>query len=82
MNIDISKLMPNKPVNEEELKTVQERHRQIIAENRENERKRKARNHRLCVHGSIMEHFFPETIDMDESQFTDFMCALSLKKCS
>ena len=46
MNIDISKLMPNKPVDEEELKTVQERHRQIIAENRENERKRKAHNYR------------------------------------
>ena len=82
MKFDIAKLMPNKPIDESELKNIQERHRQILAENRENEKKRKARNHRLCVHGSIMEHFFPETIGMDESQFTDFMCALSLKKSS
>ena len=77
MELDLSKIMPNKPTDENELKQVQEKHRQILAENLENEKKRKARNHRLCEHDAIMEEFFPQTAAMDKAQFTEFIRTLA-----
>lgn len=77
MELDISRIMPNMPTDENELEAIQQQHRAIIAENREKEKQRKVRNHRLCEHGAIMEAFFPETAAMDSTQFTEFMQALA-----
>ena len=77
MKLDIDAIMANMPKDEEELKAVQEKHRQIIAENVAKEKQRKARNHRLCEHGAIMEEFFPQTITMDKTEFTEFMRTLA-----
>ncbi|NLM78252.1 MAG: DUF3847 domain-containing protein [Ruminococcaceae bacterium] len=73
MKLDLDTLLANMPKDEETLKEVQAKHRQILQENRENEKKRKARNHRLCEHGAIMEAYFPQTIEMDSTQFSAFM---------
>lgn len=82
MELDLSKIMPNQPSDQDELKQVQEKHRQIITENRENEKQRRARNHRLCEHGAIMEEVFPQTIPMDSAQFAEFMRALAFPRTS
>ncbi|MBQ9167052.1 MAG: DUF3847 domain-containing protein [Oscillospiraceae bacterium] len=73
MKINIDELLANMPKDPDELKTVQEQHRKIIADNKEKERQRKARTHRLCEHGAIMEAIFPQTIQMDSAQFSTFM---------
>ena len=67
MKLDLDELLANMPKNEDELKTVQAKHRQTLSDNREKERQRKARNHRLCEHGAIMEAYFPQTIEMDSA---------------
>ena len=77
MKLDLDELLANMPKNEDELKTVQAKHRQILSDNREKERQRKARNHRLCEHGAIMEAYFPQTISMDSAQFAAFMQELA-----
>ena len=77
MELDLSKIMPNMPVDEDELAAVQKKHRQIIAENVAREKQRKARNHRLCEHGAIMEEFFLQTITMNKEQFAEFMRVLA-----
>jgi len=77
MELDLSKIMPNMPADEDELAAVQKKHRQIIAENVAREKQRKARNHRLCEHGAIMEEFFPQTITMNKEQFSEFMRTLA-----
>ena len=61
----------------DELKAVQEKHRKILQENRDKEKARKARNHRLCEHGAILEAYFPQTISMDSAQFAAFMQELA-----
>ena len=71
--LDIDQLLANMPKDEDELKTVQEKHRQILQENRDKEKARKARTHRLCEHGAILEAYFPQTIPMDSAQFAAFM---------
>lgn len=76
MKLDMDAIMANMPKDEEELKAVQEKHRQIITENIAKEKQRKARNHRLCEHGAIMEEFFPQTITMDKTEFAEFMRTL------
>ena len=68
MKLDLDELLANLPKNEDELQTVQAKHRQILSDNREKEKQRKARNHRLCEHGAIMEAYFPQTIEMDSAQ--------------
>ena len=73
MKLDLDTLLANMPKDEETLKEVQAKHRQILQENRENEKTRKARNHRLCEHGAIMEAYFPQTIEMDSTQCSAFM---------
>lgn len=50
MKINIDELLANMPKDEDELKTVQEKHRKILTDNREKEKQRKARTHRLCEH--------------------------------
>ena len=75
--LDIDQLLANMPKDEDELKAVQEKHRQILQENRDKEKARKARNHRLCEHGAILEAYFPQTISMDSAQFSAFMQELA-----
>lgn len=77
MKINIDELLANMPKDPDELKTVQEQHRKIIADNREKEKQRKSRTHRLCEHGAIMEAYFPQTIQMDSVQFSAFMQELA-----
>lgn len=77
MKLDLDELLANMPKDEDELKTVQAKHRQILSDNREKEKKRKARNHRLCEHGAIMEAYFPQTIEMDSAQLSAFMRELA-----
>lgn len=75
--LDIDQLLANMPKDEDELKAVQDKHRQILQENRDKEKARKARNHRLCEHGAILEAYFPLTIPMDSAQFAAFMQELA-----
>ncbi|MGN0745110.1 MAG: DUF3847 domain-containing protein [Aristaeellaceae bacterium] len=77
MKINIDKLLANMPKDPDELKTVQEQHRKIIADNREKEKQRKARTHRLCEHGAILEAYFPQTVQMNSAQFSAFMQELA-----
>ncbi len=77
MKLDLDELLVNMPKDEDELKTVQAKHRQILSDNREKEKQRKARNHRLCEHGAIMEAYFPQTIEMDSAQLSAFMRELA-----
>lgn len=77
MKINIDELIANMPKDEDELKAVQEKHRKILSDNREKEKQRKARTHRLCEHGAIMEAYFPQTIQMDSAQFSAFMQELA-----
>ncbi len=77
MKLDFDELLANMPKDEDELKTVQAKHRQILSDNREKEKQRKARNHRLCEHGAIMEAYFPQTIEMDSAQLSAFMRELA-----
>ena len=77
MKINIDELLSNMPKDPDELKTVQEKHRQILQENRDKEKARKARTHRLCEHGAILEAYFPQTIQMDSAQFSAFMQQLA-----
>ena len=77
MKINIDELLANMPQDEDELKTVQEKHRKILTDNREKEKQRKARTHRLCEHGDILEACFPETIQMGSAQFSAFMQKLA-----
>ena len=53
MKINIEELLANMPKDEDELKTFQEKYRKILTDNREKEKQRKARTHRLCEHGAI-----------------------------
>ncbi len=77
MKLDLDELLANMPKDEDELKTVQAKHRQILSDNRDKEKQRKARNHRLCEHGAIMEAYFPQTIEMDCAQLSAFMRELA-----
>ena len=77
MKIIIDELLANMPKDEDELKTVQKKHRKIPTDNREKEKQRKARTHRLCEHGAILEACFPKTIQMDSAQFSAFMQELA-----
>ena len=77
MKINIDELLANMPQDPDELKTVQEQHRKIITDNREKEKQRKARTHRLCEHGANMDACFPHTIHMDSAQFSAFMQELA-----
>ncbi len=77
MKLDLDELLANIPKDKDELKTVQAKHRQILSDNREKEKQRKARNHRLCEHGAIMEAYFPQTIEMDSAQLSVFMRELA-----
>jgi len=73
MKLNIDELIANMPKDEDELKDLQEKHRKILSDNREKEKQRKARTHRICEHGAILEAYFPQTIQMDSAQFSAFM---------
>ena len=77
MKINIDEMIANMPKDEDELKALQEKHRKILSDNREKEKRRKARTHRLCEHGAIMEAYFPQTVQMDSAQFSAFMQELA-----
>ncbi len=77
MKLNIDELIANMPKDEDELKVLQEKHRKILADNQEKEKQRKARTHRLCEHGAILEAYFPQTIQMDSAQFSAFMQKLA-----
>ena len=77
MKLNIDELIANMPKDENELKVLQEKHRKILADNREKEKQRKARTHRLCEHGAILEAYFPQTIQMDSAQFSAFVQELA-----
>ena len=51
--------------------------RQKILLNRIRKEERNARNHRLIVHGAIMEGVFPFTASMDGEAIKEFLIALS-----
>ena len=46
--------------------------------NKQRDAERTARNHRLIVHGAIMEGVFPFTASMDGESLKAFLIALSL----
>ena len=77
MKLNIDELIANMPKDEDELKVLQEKHRKILADNQEKEKQRKARTHRLCEHGAILEAYFPQTSQMDSAQFSAFMQKLA-----
>ena len=70
-------LFSNMPTDPDELKKTQTEHRQTIAENREKEKQRKARTHRLIKHGAIFESIFPQTAEMDDGAFAGFVTSLA-----
>ncbi len=80
MKINIDEIIANMPKDAETLEAVQAQHRKILADNREKEKQRKARTHRLCEHGAILETYFPQTIHMDTAQFSAFMQELAANR--
>lgn len=77
IKLDLDTLLASIPQDEDELKAVQAKHRQILSDNREKEKQRKARTHRLCEHGAILEAYFPQTVEMDNAQFSAFLQELA-----
>ena len=60
---------------EKELRRLQ--NRQKILLNRIRNEERRARNHRLIVHGAILEGVFPATIDADGEIVKEFLVEVS-----
>ena len=60
-----------------EKKLAQLQNRQKILLNRIREEERRARNHRLIVHGAILESVFPFTAKMESEAIKTFLIALS-----
>ena len=58
-------------------KAVQYENRVKILLNKQRDAERTARNHRLIVHGAIMEGVFPFTASMDGESLKAFLIALS-----
>ena len=46
-------------------------------ENREKERRRKARTHRLIEHGALFETYFPQTVMMNKDELVAFLRELA-----
>lgn len=57
----------------EELRILQERHRQQIKENKEKTLQRKNRTHRLIVRGAIAESVVPDSDKMSDEEFQQFL---------
>ena len=77
MNLILPKVIPDMPKTEEALAAVQAEHQKILTENREKERQRKARTHRLIEHGAIFETYFPQTVAMDKDELAAFLKELA-----
>ena len=77
MKLTLPKAIPNMPKTEEALAAVQAEHQKILTENREKERQRKARTHRLIEHGAIFETYFPQTVAMDKDELAAFLKELA-----
>ena len=60
-----------------EKKIGQLQNRQKILLNKQRDLERRERNHRLIVHGTIMEGVFPFTASMDGESLKAFLIALS-----
>ena len=73
MKLILPEVIPDMPKTEEALAAVQTEHQKILAENREKERQRKARTHRLIEHGAIFEAYFPQTVTMNKEELAAFL---------
>lgn len=62
---------------EAEKKAAQYENQVKILLNKQRDADRHARNHRLIVHGAIMEGVFPFTVSMDGEAIKAFLIALS-----
>ncbi len=62
---------------EAEKELVQLQNRQKILLNKQRDAERTARNHRLIVHGAILEGVFPFTANMDGEVLEAFLISLS-----
>ena len=54
-------------------KTAEQKNRELLKSQRAECVERNRRSHRLIVKGAIMENLFPETVDMDNDDFRDFL---------
>ena len=77
MNLILPKVIPDMPKTEEALAAVQAEHQKILTENREKERQRKARTHRLIEHGALFETYFPQTVMMNKVELVAFLRELA-----
>ena len=62
---------------EAEKEARQYEHQVKILLNKQRDAERTARNHRLIVHGAIMEGVFPFTANMEGESLKEFLIALS-----
>lgn len=58
-------------------KVAQLENRQKILLNKQRDAERRARNHRLIVHGAILEGIFPAAANMKSERVKAFLIALS-----
>ena len=77
MKLILPKVIPDMPKTEEALTAVQAERQKILAENREKERQRKARTHRLIEHGALFETYFPQTVTMNRDELAAFLRELA-----
>ena len=77
MKLNLPEIIPNMPKTEEALAAVQAEHQKILAENREKERQRKARTHRLIEHRALFETYFPQTVTMNKDELAAFLRELA-----
>ena len=77
MKLNLPEIIPNMPKTEEALAAVQAKHQKILSENREKERRRKARTHRLIEHGALFETYFPQTVTMNKDELAAFLRELA-----
>lgn len=61
---------------ENEKKLEQAKHRLEEAEMRDRVKERKARTHRLIVHGAALENVFPDTKEMSEEEVKIYLSNL------
>ena len=73
----LPEVIPDMPKTEEALAAVQAEHPKILAENREKERQRKVRTHRLIEHGALSETYFPQTLMMTKGELVAFLRELA-----
>ena len=77
MKLIFLEVIPDMPKTEEALADIQAEHQKILAENREKERQRKARTHRLIEHGVLFETYFPQTVMMNKVELVAFLRELA-----